>query len=170
MYRASQFFRALTARVRPEEGQALRRYLTPSQRALFRQMPVNDRRHALDVLETLMNQGHREPALLQAALLHDVGKAGARLRLWHRVGIVLLSAGMPGLLERLGRDDRGSWRYPFFAHRHHAQRGAELARQAGCPTLTVALIRRHHDPVPEDQQTTPEGRLLLALQAADGHR
>ena len=170
MYRASQFFRALTARVRPEEIQVLDRHLTPLQQALFRQMTVNDQRHALDVLETLIRTGYGEPVLLQAALLHDVGKVGAGLRLWHRVSIVLLNAGMPGLLDRLGRDDPGSWRYPFFAHKHHARRGAELARQAGCPPLTATLIRRHHEPVPEDQQETPEGRLLLALQAADGHR
>jgi putative nucleotidyltransferase with HDIG domain len=133
-------------------------------------MPANDQRHALDVLGALMREGYREPALLQAALLHDVGKVGTGLRLWHRVGIVLLSAGMPALLDRLGRDEPGSWRYPFFAHRHHAQRGAELARQAGCAPLTITLIQQHHDPVPEDQRETPEGRLLLALQAADGHR
>jgi len=103
--------------------------------------------------------------LLAAALLHDVGKTppqGGRLRLWHRVAVVLMRAFWPGLLERIARNQPGSWRQPFYVQGHHAEIGAELARQAGCSSITVALIRRH-----EGLQRQAD-ELLAALQAADG--
>mgnify|MGYP001823615047 CR=1 FL=1 len=112
--------------------------------------------------------------LLAAALLHDVGKTGVpgdatgrkasgALRLWHRVAVVLMRAFWPGLLERIGKDQPGSWRYPFFVQQHHAQIGADLAQKAGCSPRTVALIRHH-----EDLRGCLDDPVLAALQAADG--
>jgi hypothetical protein len=106
-------------------------------------------------------------------LLHDVGKTAkqpGRLRLWHRVAVVLLRALQPGLLERLGElpsesfappDAIGShgqrhgrfqwncesWRVPFFVQKHHAAISAELAREAGCSAESVELILHHEDNV-----------------------
>ena len=42
---------------------------------LFDAMPHNDQHHSLNVLRSLRTAGHTEPALMQAALLHDVAKA-----------------------------------------------------------------------------------------------
>lgn len=141
-------------------------YLPAAAVELFQAMPRYDQRHALSVFRTLRQQGHAEPDLLAAALLHDVGKTvprGGGLRLWHRVAVVLMRAFWPGLLERLGRDEPGSWRQAFYVQQHHAALGAELARQAGCSTTTVDMIRRHEDP-PE----RTDDPLLAALQAVDG--
>lgn len=128
-------------------------------------MPRYDQQHALNVVDMLSRQGHTERDLLAAALLHDVGKSvtpGARLRLWHRVAVVLIHVSWPSWLERLAKDEPGSWRRPFYVQLHHADMGAEAARRAGCSTTTVDLIRRHeHAP---DQGQDP---LLAALQAAD---
>jgi len=167
LHRVKQFARALGARVQPEEMRLLEGVLTPAQVELFRRMSPQDQRHALDVFFTLQREGHAERALLQAALLHDAGKCGGSLRLWHRVSIVLIRALWPGLLARIAREEPGSWRYPFFVHLHHAARGAELARAAGCLPLAVALIRRHQEPLPAAWRGRREGRLLAALQAAD---
>jgi hypothetical protein len=180
VYRVRQFVRAAGAWLRPQAtGDALAaRYLSPEALELFRAMPRYDRQHALSVLQTLQDRGHTQPDLLAAALLHDVGKAGAAgkvkdgantpkgsggLRLWHRVAVVLMRAFRPGLLERIGEDRPGSWRRPFFVQQHHAAIGAELAQQAGCSTATVKLIRYHEDPPGQ-----VEDPLLKALQAADG--
>jgi putative nucleotidyltransferase with HDIG domain len=114
----------------------------------------------------LQREGHHDPALLRAALLHDVGKAG-QLRLWHRVAVVLLEALAPTMLRRLADDRPHSWRYPFFAHLHHARLGAERARATGCDALTVELIERHHQAPPIGDRSVAD-RLLAALQAADG--
>ena len=49
-------------------------------------MSVSDQRHSLNVMRTLRRQGHTEPDLLAAALLHDVGKSAA----WLTPGIARL--------------------------------------------------------------------------------
>jgi len=165
VYRVWQFAQALTARVRREDRELAERLLTPSQLRLFRSMSLRDRGHGLHLACSLQRQAHREPALLQAALLHDVGKAGY-LGLWHRVAVVLLERFAPGVLDRL-MDDRPSSRgYPFFVHLNHSRWGAERAMEAGCDDLTVELISRHHESLPAGSESEGD-RLLMALQAAD---
>jgi putative nucleotidyltransferase with HDIG domain len=128
-------------------------------------MPRYDQQHALKVVDTLTREGHTERDLLAAALLHDVGKSvtpGPRLRLWHRVAVVLIHVSWPSLLERLAKDEPGSWRRPFHVQLRHAAIGAEAARRAGCSETAVDLICRHEKA--PNQALDP---LLAALQAAD---
>jgi putative nucleotidyltransferase with HDIG domain len=128
-------------------------------------MPRYDQQHALNVCHTLERQGQADRDLYAAALLHDAGKSatpGARLRLWHRVAVVLIRVLWPPLLDRLAKGQPGSWRQPFYVQVHHAAIGAEAAREAGCSKVTVGLIRHH-----EDALDPPLDPLLAALQAAD---
>jgi hypothetical protein len=159
--RIRQFFRATFARVRPDEVAALQSVLTPAQVALFQRMDRSDQRHSLDVWNTLREAGHQGPDLQQAALLHDAGKsvlsggepAGAlqRLTVWHRTVVVLLQSFAPGWLARLAADGRG-WKAPLARHVQHAQASAALAAQAGCAPEAVELIRRHHEPEPDERR------------------
>ncbi len=168
MYRVRQFWWALCAR-RPEGAQStLAAILSAEQLALFRRMSAADQRHSLDVYRSLLAAGYTNRDLLVAALLHDVGKAEGRLRLWHRVAVVLLRKLWPTMLERLGRDGAQDWRAGFVIHRRHPELGAELARAAGCSPLTVFLIRHHQDTITDDLVEPEEARLLAALQQADG--
>jgi putative nucleotidyltransferase with HDIG domain len=165
-YRVAQFLRASVAWLRPVQAADLQSCLSPAAVELFRSMPSYDQQHALRVLQTLEEQGHADPDLLAAALLHDVGKSGrqeGRLRLWHRVAVVLMRAFWPGLLLRLGDEAGSGWRRPFYVQLHHAALSAELAQEAGCSPQTVVLIRRH-----EDQPKAEDEPLLRYLQAADG--
>src|SRR3990172_8379609 len=98
-YRSRQFFGALRARVGEEERLEVAAHLTPAEQDLFYAMEPRDQRHALNTLGILRAGGQRDPSLLAAALLHDVGKGP--IRLWHRVAFVLLKAVTPGLLKRL---------------------------------------------------------------------
>jgi len=159
LYRARQFFRALLAGVQPKEHALVRSQLTTAQMTLFRHMPRSDQRHCLDVFWTLYNAGYRERSLLQAALLHDVGKTSKKLTLLHRVAVVLLHRFAPGWLDRLAADGK-RWKAGFAVHARHAETGAAWAAQAGSAPRVVSLIRRHHTISCSDKH-------LAALQWAD---
>jgi putative nucleotidyltransferase with HDIG domain len=122
-------------------------------------MPRCDQRHGLDVYHALRKDGCQDEALLVAALLHDVGKAAARLTIAHRVTVVLIERAFPGWLARWAGAKEG-WRAPFAAHVQHAHVGAAWAQAAGSSTDTVTLIREHHVDAPQDKR-------LVALQEAD---
>lgn len=180
VYRVYQFFTALKAYLPAwaggmdrEETRLIETVLpTPAQQHLFRRMSPNDRRHALAVARTLQQAGYSRPALLQAALLHDVAKSLGQPIL-HRVLIVLLEAFAPGWLIRLSRletgqplEQIGGWRRPFVIHAHHPALGAAWAGAAGCEPLAVRLIARHQEGLPGDPGSE-EDQLLVVLKWAD---
>ena len=158
MHRVGQFVAHVRARVDPSEEALVERVLPPSAQMLFREMPVADRRHGLDVAHRLLASGHDDRDLLAAALLHDAGK-GHRLRLWHRVTGVLLEAVAPGALRRLASPDPRSWRYPFHIYLHHEAISAQMAVSAGCEPRTGSFIR--------GQPRETDAPLQAALKAAD---
>jgi hypothetical protein len=155
--------------------------LPPTALQLFQRMPVDAQRHSLNVLEVLYQQGHTEPALLQAALLHDVGKvaadeSGVRIGLWLRGPLVLLETFAPHRLHDMASPrPKARWRYAIHVHIMHPQIGATWAADAGCSELTCWLIAHHQEVLPpQDGQnitpTTADARRLAwlaALQAAD---
>lgn len=167
-YRVEQFLRALTARHAISEAriEQAARILTPEARELFARQAPQDQRHALDVYETLCREGHTNQDLLTAALLHDAGKAAARLPAWQRGVFVLAERFAPGVLDLAMRSEAGSrWR-SLADYAGHAEISAHWAEQVGCAPLTVKLIRRHEEQLGTCH--TDEDRLLATLQAADG--
>jgi len=142
--RARRFVLALRARVEPGEVEALSAYLTPAQVRLFSTMQSADQRHSLEVFGRLLREGHRDPDLLQAALLHDVGKARARLRVWHRVLVDLGQTFWPSAPRWLAAHGPAALRWPLEVGLRHPELGAEDARSAGCSDRAVALIRGDH--------------------------
>jgi hypothetical protein len=148
-----QFRAHLRARVSPGERAGLAAWTTPTQLALFDSMHVADRRHGLDVVAALREEGVTDDDALLAGLLHDAGKGatgvGPRIAyslgsrygswLWRAAGIV------PGYGPDLAR------------LRGHAESSAVLAAAAGCSVRTVELIRHQEAP------TDPEFGELLRL-------
>ena len=154
----AQFVGHLTARVRPGEEALVRQHLPTAAVELFDAMPVADRRHALDVTQRLLARGIDDPDVLAAALLHDAAK-GHAMRLWHRVGGVLLEAFAPRLLARLASPDARSWRHGFHLYLHHEALSAAAAVGAGCATRVGEFIRGTVPPA--------DATLADALRAAD---
>jgi hypothetical protein len=168
-YRVQQFLAALRPRVTADERITVAQSLPQAATALFQRMARRDQRHSLDVLYRVRQAAPGQPDLAAAALLHDVAKTalpGRRLRLLHRVLIVLMQAVHPGWVQHMARNDPDSWRYPFYLHVQHPALGARLAEQAGCAALTVELIRRHQEKLSHAPRDETE-RLLALLQAAD---
>jgi hypothetical protein len=138
-----QFGRHVFGRVGAAERQALEAWLSPAQLALFGRMHRADQRHGLDVVAALRGQGHSDPELLLAGLLHDCGK-GRSVGLWHRVGW--------SLGERYGARVRRLWlvlpgfRRAFEDLDQHAARSAELCLEAGCSPRVAELVHNQAEP------------------------
>jgi hypothetical protein len=145
-YRFQQLYMALRASpLTSSECEEVRKKLTPPQAALYFGLPVYEQRHALRVCRTLQSAGHTDPELLQAALLHDIGKrdpeSGRTITIWGKtVNIVLRTIGGNKLVARVARPDPRRWRYVFWLQLRHEQRGMELAEAAGSSPKVVALV------------------------------
>lgn len=169
MYRVSQFWRALTARVDPGELESIAPLLGPRGMELFRRLSRRDQRHSLDVYIALREQGREHSALLVAGLLHDVGKTIGAIPLLYRVAVTLLQAFSPRTLSSLAARGEIPLLSPFRAAQDHSEIGAQLVMSAGFPALVVELVRHHHDRPDALQNLDGEFiELAAALQRADG--
>ncbi len=149
--RVAQFWRHSAARVTLAERAHAERVLGPRLAPLFVGLPVNEQRHALDVLATLERLGEEDRVLQQAALLHDMGKATAHFSIVERSLAVFLQAVAPAALARLLE-----W-FPDFRHRYETYRqhpaiGAARLQELGAPEL-AAVIAEHHAPSPTLERT-----------------
>lgn len=173
-YRLWQVWKLLTAAPLPAEAwQEIEAVLSPQELRLFQRYRPNDRRHAWRVMCTLQEAQRAHPALLAAALLHDVGKTRTQVHLWERSLAVLGARLFPRQAERWGEGTPHGWRRPFVVKAQHAAWGAEMAANAGSDPLTVWLIEHHQDvlaPLKASEEVGTEAeRLLRQLQWADDH-
>ncbi len=97
--------------------------------------------------------------LQQAALLHDMGKAGAGVSVVERSAAVLLRAAAPRVLGNASARAPGI-RAPLRHLPDHARIGAERLHAAGAVEL-AAVVAEHHAPHPTLD-------LTRRLQRADG--
>lgn len=170
-YRVNQFWRALRTPTRALDVAQIRPYLSATQIALFLQMQPSEQWHAYSVKQRLTDESQDHPALLTAALLHDVGKILYPLLPIERAIIMLGQHFFPRQVSAWGKGEPRGLRRPFIVAERHAEWGADLAARAGAPVLTVNLIRRHQDVRRKSpilcRRPTREDRLLCALQSAD---
>jgi putative nucleotidyltransferase with HDIG domain len=136
--------------------------LAPAQAALWRAQHGLDRRHTVAVARRVLDAaasadvaaaGGPPSWLVEAALLHDVGKAEARLGVAGRtVATVLELVGVRTAPGAVGR------------YLRYTERGAELLSGSGARPEVVAWAREHHEP-PTRWTLDPRWAGLLA--AAD---
>jgi hypothetical protein len=137
-----QFRSHRRARIARAERDELAAWLTPAQLALFDTMHVADRRHGLDVAATLRAEGVGDPDVLLAGLLHDAGKG--QTGLWPRVAYSLGQQYGRWIWRAAGVVP--DWSAALERLRDHAEVSARMAADAGCPRLTVDLIRDQDAP------------------------
>lgn len=145
--RVLQLARALrTLPLNEAEIVYVRDLLNERQAALYFALVPSEQRHALNVCQTLLKGGFGyDRELLQAALLHDLGKrdfaTNRHVPVWGKViSVALEKIGGPNLVARLAKPAPQSWRYIFHLQAEHEARGATLAREAGSSPKVIALI------------------------------
>jgi len=138
-----QSVRHLTGRVTRAERGALQAWLSPPQAELFDSMHRADQRHGLDVVARLRADGHEDPDLLLAGLLHDCSK-GRGVRLPHRVAWSLGERYGERVLDAI--TPIPGFAVAFERIRNHAEDSARLALAAGCSERTAGLIRYQEQP------------------------
>lgn len=168
MYRARQFWLAWRAQS-PTEDELVpaRSILTAEQMQLFSRMQSSEQIHALRVLQTVQQQGETDPDLQTAALLHDIGKVRAPLRIWERILIVISKEFFPERAKMWGAGQPQGWKRPFVIAEQHPAWGSEMASDVSTSRLAVSLIRRHQSPDETEPICPREDRLLKILQNAD---
>ncbi len=151
LHRISQFWRHSSARVAAAETARATEILGPALIPLFLALPVNEQRHGLDVLAAVDRAGPADLVLRQAALLHDMGKAGARFSILDRSLAVFLDAVSPRLFHRF-LSARPAFRQRHEMYRDHAAVGAARLAAAGAHEL-AAVVAEHHSPNPRLEVT-----------------
>jgi putative nucleotidyltransferase with HDIG domain len=172
LYRVRQFWHTISLKNDPHELEQAKASLRAQQLDLFLQLQPAEQSHALVMYHKLLEQGENQPDLLVAALLHDVGKLRYHMYPIERALVVLIKTLMPGKAQHWGSlPPNGwygmpAWRKAFIVVEHHAEWGAEMAREAGVSPLTESLIRKHHVPSCEETEIA-ENSLLRKLWLVD---
>jgi hypothetical protein len=173
LYRSRQFWQAISStRSSEQDLEQVHSILTDPEAELFLRMQASEQTHSLRLLNQLTDQGEENLDLHKAALLHDVGKIRAPLRTWERVMIVVVQGICKDCVSRWGSSEIYSlekspgWRRAFIVAEQHPAWGADLAAKCGAAPLTVSLIARHQEQLPQGANSMEE-ILLRKLQAVD---
>ena len=165
-YRAYQFLAGLRPILEADDAAEVSAVLEERGLGLFVAMDPRDRRHSLAVMRWLRRHGSRDehPSrdLLEAALLHDVGKG--RIWVWERVAFVLLDALPRAVTRHIESSSGGGFRHALWTLRHHAELGAQRLEVAGARPRVVELVRRHTER-PADVSDDPELARLVEADA-----
>lgn len=169
VYRTWQAWQALRAGpLSFDEWQEVKGVLVKEQLTLFAAQSMAGQQHGYRVMRTLKDAGHDEPELLVAALLHDLGKYQTRFTWLDKVKVVLTQRLAPGQATKWSKGPQRGWTRAYVVKEAHPEWGAEALAAAGGSDLSVALVRRHQDPVGiSPSEDNKENRLLALLQWAD---
>jgi hypothetical protein len=148
-YRVGQFGRGLVPWVSARDRALASAALSERQLAAFCLMSPADQRHAVGVARALIAEGARDPDLIVAGLLHDLGKVdrerNGRVLVFHRVAKVLVGRWLPGIWGWLSAPDRPVFVRGCYLLQHHPALGAEWAADLGVAPRACALIAAHQE-------------------------
>jgi putative nucleotidyltransferase with HDIG domain len=133
-------------------------HLTEQGALLFFQMDPADQRHAIAVAKAILaKRGYQADVklevLIQAALLHDVGKVLGDLTPLSRIFVGLIRRIAPNLREKWANRSGNALERACYVDLHHPVRGAYMASIFGISPEVAEAIRSHHRaPGPDDSK------------------
>ncbi|MFN8511694.1 MAG: hypothetical protein U0232_04685 [Thermomicrobiales bacterium] len=148
-YRIGQFGRGLAPWVPARDRALAAAVLTGRQFAAFCSMAPADQRHAVRVARALVAEGARDPDLIVAGLLHDLGKVDPQghghVLVIHRVAKVVLARLSPGAWGWLSAVERPGFVRGCYLLQQHPALGAAWAADLGVSSRACALIAAHQE-------------------------
>ncbi|SDK07905.1 HD domain-containing protein [Natronincola ferrireducens] len=138
-YRGKQFFQGLTAKIHERDLDFIEIYLSPEEKELFSQLRKSEQRHSLNVAYGCQEKVPHDRELIQAALLHDIGKIGSNLTLMNKSFVVLAQAlklphqVLPSFLKKA-----------MYFKNYHAELGYRLLNNLPLSEKVLFLVRNHH--------------------------
>ena len=139
------------------EARLAARFLSEAPLAAFLGQEPRDVLHSANTARWLLDRGHADADLIQAALLHDIGKGAQRRR--DRVAHVV--SGALRVSRALAADgSRFEIRRALARTASHSGTGAERLATMGVAPRVVELVRNHHGKANGDA-------MLELLQQAD---
>jgi hypothetical protein len=162
-YRVGQFGRGLVPWVPARERALAAAVLSGRQFAAFCLMTPADQRHAVRVARALIAQGVRDPDLIVAGLLHDLGKVdphgNGRVLVIHRVAKVVLTRLLPEAWAWLSAAERPGFVRGCYLLQQHPALGATWAVDLGVSPRACALIAAHQEGTVEAEAAEALARL-----------
>jgi putative nucleotidyltransferase with HDIG domain len=149
--------REATATPGESEWSLAREWLSSNLFDLFAAQHPRDIVHAANTARWLLEHGERDQTLIEAALLHDIGKGPQRRR--DRILWVLADSVRAGRVAA-SPHSRFETRRAMERTRTHSASGAAMLERAGADTRTVNLTLHHHESGGSDP-------VLALLQRAD---
>ncbi len=149
--RIKQFFRALTAKVTPDDGKYLAAHLNAEEQRLFFSMSTADQYHSLLTAYTIERlviqdkQGIDREFLIRCALLHDIGRVKGDMGIFGKIFTVLVTELAPGFADKLERQGNRL----MFVYRHHAEMSGRKLQQIGL-FKEAKIVAKHHSPPTAD--------------------
>ncbi len=150
--RIKQFFRALTARITPDDGKYLAVHLDAEEQKLFFAMSTADQYHCLRTAYTIERlviqdkKGIDREFLIRCALLHDVGRVKGDIGIFGKIFTVLVTYLMPKFADKLELQGNKQ----IYIYRHHAEIGGRKLQQIGLFREAKIIAKHHAPPTPND--------------------
>ena len=150
--RIKQFFRALTAKVTPDDGKYIALHLNADEQKLFFAMSSADQFHSLKTAYTIERlviedkQGIDREFLIRCALLHDVGRVKGDLSILGKIFTVLVTDLAPSFADKLELNGN-QW---IYIYRHHAEISGRKLQQIGLFREAKIVVKHHSPPTADD--------------------
>ena len=150
--RIRQFFRAMTAKITPEDGKYLAAHLNAEEQKLFFAMSTADQYHSLRTAYTIERlviedkHGIDREFLIRCALLHDVGRVKGDMGIFGKIFTVLVTELMPSFADKLELQGNRL----MFVYRHHAEMSGRKLQKIGLFKEAKIVAKHHAPPTAED--------------------